>query len=50
MCRGEIYIDECNNIIRYKSHNHEPMPEKIEKLRVLSTIKDRAEKTPERLN
>jgi len=47
-CRGSVFFDDDNNLIRSVTHQHSHVPEKIEKLRLVQSIRNRAISTTER--
>jgi hypothetical protein len=46
-CKGVVYLDENNSIVKTVEHSHSPVPDKIRKRKALNRIKERLMNTSE---
>jgi hypothetical protein len=49
-CRGALFLNNENEILRCIVHNHPPVPEKVNRLRVMNSIRDKAADTHNNVN
>lgn len=49
-CRGSVFFDNENKLLKSVEHNHDVVREKIEKLKTIQSIRNRAITTTERAN